>query len=300
MATSTVARSPSVAESSVVPPGPYRLPRATRDGVVRKRGGVLTRLIHHGDDSAVVSAWVTAREVRLRAEATSNAAATHALERMRFAIGADHDLRPFARRFARDPLLGPIVRLRPWLRPPRRAQPFEALAWAITEQLIEGERAYAIQRRLVHRYGRASGSLVDVPSATTLAARAPAEVEACGLSPRRAITMIRASREVAAGRADMSQPGRAAERLRRIDGVGAWTLECLGLHGHGNDDDLPAGDLAYLKLVGRIARLGRRATVEEVRAFFEPYEPFRGLAGIYLQAAEMRGLTAPTVRRRGL
>jgi len=46
-------------------------------------------------------------------------------------------------------------------------------------------------------------------------------------------------------------------------------------------DQLPAGDLAYVKLVGRTAGLRRRATEDEVRAFFEPYAPFSGLAGIY-------------------
>ena len=56
-------------------------------------------------------------------------------------------------------------------------------------------------------------------------------------------------------------------------------MQCLGLFGRGEPDSLPAGDLVYLKLVGRLARLGRRATVEEVEEFFAPIAPFRGLAG---------------------
>ncbi len=36
-----------------------------------------------------------------------------------------------------------------------------------------------------------------------------------------------------------------------------------------------------MKLVGRLAGLGRRATVEEVEEFFAPYAPFRGLAGSF-------------------
>ena len=53
----------------------------------------------------------------------------------------------------------------------------------------------------------------------------------------------------------------------------------LGLFGRGEPDSLPAGDLAYVKLVGSLAGLGRRATVEEVEEYFAPYAPFRGLAG---------------------
>ena len=48
-------------------------------------------------------------------------------------------------------------------------------------------------------------------------------------------------------------------------------------------DQLPAGDLAYLKLVGRLRTGDRRAraTEEEVAEFFEPYAPWAGLAGVY-------------------
>ena len=68
----------------------------------------------------------------------------------------------------------------------------------------------------------------------------------------------------------------ACSRCREI---GPWTVQCLGLFGRGDPDSLPAGDLGYLKLVGRLAGLGRRATVEEVEEFYAPYAPFRGLAG---------------------
>jgi DNA-3-methyladenine glycosylase II/AraC family transcriptional regulator of adaptative response / DNA-3-methyladenine glycosylase II len=101
--------------------------------------------------------------------------------------------------------------------------------------------------------------------------------------------MVKAAREVASGRADLEHHEPAWRRLRAISGVGPWTVECLALHGQGRDDQLPAGDLAYLKLVGRLARLGRRATEDEVRAFFAPYAPFAGLAGTHLVHAAAGG-----------
>ncbi len=67
--------------------------------------------------------------------------------------------------------------------------------------------------------------------------------------------------------------------------IGPWTVQCLGLFGRGDPDSLPAGDLIYLKLVGRLARLGRRATVEEVEEFYAPYAPFRGLAATWTTIA---------------
>ena len=280
----------AVLERDVRPPAPYRLPGAGRDGLVRRRGGGLVRLLHLADEPVVVRAWAIAGGVRLRAEAASRAAAAYGVERMRFALGLDDDPRPAHRRFAADPLIGPVVHRRPWLRPYRAAEPFQALAWAITEQLIEWERATGIQRRLVWRYGRASRcrTLRDAPSPAALAARAPAELEACDLSAGRALALVRAGREVAAGRIDLAEYWPARRRLLALRGIGAWTVEKLAFHGQGRDDELPAGDLAYLKLVGQLEGLGRRADEEEVRAFFAPYAPHAALAGVYLLAAAMR------------
>ena len=266
-----------------MPRGAYRMPGAGRDGVLRRRGGVLTRLLHPSGEPVVTRAWIAGGAVRIRAEAAARPAALEGAERMRFALGLDHDLSDFHRAFRRDPLVGPAIRRRPWLRPRRRPEPFEALAWAICEQLIESRRAAAIQRRLVRRFGRPSacGTLRDAPAPAHLAGRAPAEIEACGLAPGRAMAMVRSAREVASGRADLSQHEPSWRRLRSIRGIGSWTIEMLAFEGQGRDDQLPAGDLKYVKLVGRLAGLGRRASEDEVRAFYSRFGEFAGLAGLY-------------------
>ncbi|HEV2075555.1 MAG TPA: hypothetical protein VGR10_04905 [Thermoleophilaceae bacterium] len=263
------------------------MPSAGRDGLMRRRRGGMVRLLHRGDEAVVVHARAASDAVRLRAEGSSAEAAAWGLDRMRFALCLDHDLSEFHRRFARDPLVGPAIRRRPWLRPWRTPQPFEALAWAICEQLIETERAWSIERRLVWRFGRRSacGTLRDAPTARAVAGRAPAELQACDLSAGRSLALIRSAREVADGRADLRRHEHAWRRLRRVPNVGSWTLEKLAFHGQGRDDQLPAGDLAYLKLVGALAGLGRRATEEEVRAFFTAYAPYEALAGIYALSA---------------
>ena len=267
----------------MVPAGPYRLPVAGHDGVLVARDGALTRVVYVEGEATVVRAWAGAGCVRFRAEARSRAAALAATERMRFALGTDHDLRDFHRRFRFDSLLGPVIRRRPWLRPRRRPVPFEALAWAVCEQLIDGPRAARIERSIVRRLGSRSacGQLRSPPSAERLAGCSPAELEACGLAPKRSVALIRAAREVASGRADLDEHEPAWRRLRAIPNIGNWTIEMLAFEGQGRDDMLPALDVAYLKLVGVLAGLGRRATEEEVRAFFAPYEEHAGLAGLY-------------------
>jgi 3-methyladenine DNA glycosylase/8-oxoguanine DNA glycosylase len=243
-------------------------------------------MVHFRDEPVITRAWPGPRVIRVAADAPSREAALYGIDRMRFLCGLDQDLSEFHARFRRDPLIGSVIRRWPMIRPERKAEPFEALAFAITEQLIEGGRAYEIQRRLIARWGRRSADRQwrDAPTAEALAGRAPAELEACDLAPKRALAMVRVAREIAGGRIDLDDHEPAWARLRAIREIGSWTVEKLALEGQGRDDMLPAGDLAYVKIVGRLAGIGRRATEDEVRDFFGPYEPFQALAGTYVIA----------------
>jgi 3-methyladenine DNA glycosylase/8-oxoguanine DNA glycosylase len=222
-----------------------------------------------------------------------------AIERLRFALGVDVDVGEFHRRFRRDPLLGPLVRRLPGYRPLRKPWPWEALATAVVGQLIESDRAARIERRIIGRWGARLGegrqALRDVPPAATIAGRAPAELAAMDLAPVRAAALRRVAIEVESGRCPIEDPS-ADRRLLSVSQIGPWTVQCLGLYGRGELDSLPAGDLAYVKLVGHLAGLGRRATVAEVEEFYAPYEPYRGLvgsltlAGLYTKVARGRPL----------
>ncbi|PZR67776.1 MAG: hypothetical protein DLM63_05675 [Solirubrobacterales bacterium] len=268
-----------------------------RDGVLRARDGVLERLLHV--EGAPV--WISVRQLRrdlvvFVARSRSRDAAGEGIARMRFALGVDDDLRPFYERFRTDPLIGASLRREPWLRPARRPDPFEALAWAICEQLIESDRAAAIERRIVISFGRRCRccGLRDLPSPPALAALAPAELCAVDLAAGRALALIRAAREVARGRVDVDPAGdheRAWRRLRTIRGIGSWTIDSLAQAGQGHHDVVPAGDLAYRKLVGRLQTGDPRARVEEaeVREYFSRYDPWAGMAALHaLRAAFTR------------
>jgi 3-methyladenine DNA glycosylase/8-oxoguanine DNA glycosylase len=277
--------------TEVEPAWAFRMPvGATADGVSRRRNGVRQRLLHVGDSPVVVRVAQTAADrVLFGAQAPDEQAGLAAIGRMRFALGVDDDLSAFHERFRDDPLIGASIRARPWLRVTRRPEPFEALAWAITEQLIEFVRAAAIQRRLVRRWGRRCPrtGLRDAPGARALSRVAPAELQSCDLSAGRALALIRCAREVESGRVDLHAPDheRGWERLRRIPGIGSWTREVLALQGQGRYDQLPAGDLNYLKLVGRLQTGGdphARATEDDVRELFAPYGEWAALAAAHL------------------
>ncbi len=267
------------------------------DGVLRSRGGVLERLLHKDGEPVHVRVAHTAHDVVLfGARSPSAQAARYGIERMRFALGIDEDLGAFQREFARDPLIGRSIRERPWLRPRRRPEPFEALAWAICEQLIEYERAAAIQRRIVASMGPRWAAwegcerpLRDVPAPAAFAGVAPARLESFDLADSRARLLVRVAREVAKGRLDLHDADheRAWRRLHAIPGIGPWTVEMLALHGQGRYDQLPAGDVGLLKYVGRRLSGGdpwARVDEDEVRAFFARYGSWQGLAAVHVGA----------------
>jgi 3-methyladenine DNA glycosylase/8-oxoguanine DNA glycosylase len=277
----------------------FRLPlRGGLDGLTRVRGGVVHRLLHAGEEPVLVRvAQLSTDRVLFGAQAEHRDLADWGVARMRRALGIDQDLREFYDRFRDDPLIGRSVRANPGLRVKAKPDPFEALAWAISEQLIEFERASAIQRRLIHRLGRRCplSGLRDAPTAEKIASQAPALLTSLDLSESRAIALIRAAREVASGRVDLEDPDheRGWRRLRAIRGIGSWTVQMLGLTGQSRLDQLPAGDLAYLKLVGRLRSGGdpwARATEEEVAEVFAPYGAWAGLAGLHaLRAGGVAG-----------
>jgi len=270
------------------------------DGLTRVRGGVLHRLLHLGEVPVLVRVAQPSRDrVVFGARASDSAAAEWGIERMRLALGIDQDIEPFYERFRFDPLIGPSVRSIPGLRVGGKPEPFEALAWAISEQLIEFSRAAAIQRRLIARFGRrcAVTGMRDSPTAAVLAAQAPALLQSLDLSGGRAVALVRVAREVANGRVDLHDPHheRGWRRLRAIRGIGNWTVQMLALTGQGRLDQLPAGDVGYLKLVGRLRGSGdpwARATEDEVSEFFAPYAPWAGLAGLH--ALRLGGGSAAT------
>jgi DNA-3-methyladenine glycosylase II len=277
----------------VRPAWTFRLGRASMDGLLRRRGDGLVRLMHLDGSPVVVAVAQPAPDhVVFAARAPSEAAARIGIARMRFVVGVDDDLSEFHERFRDDPVIGAAVRAYPGLRVRRSPTPWETLAWAITEQLIEFERAVLIQRRMIRALGPSWAGFRDVPPAHVVAAQAPALLESFGLAAKRALAMRRAAGEVAAQRIDWAAP---EKRLLAIREIGAWTVEMLALHGLGRLDVVPAGDLGYLQLVG--ALYGKRVDVPEVREFFEPYAPYAGMAGAYLRLSRIP--TRRPTRRAG-
>ena len=115
------------------------------------------------------------------------------------------------------------------------------------------------------------------------------------------MALVKVAREVAAGRVGARQHRPEVQeagwrRLRTISGIGSWTVEILALTGQGRLDQIPAGDLGLIKLVGRLLSGGdpwARAEEQQVRDFFARFGRWQGLAASY--ALRVGGITRNAV-----
>jgi DNA-3-methyladenine glycosylase II len=102
---------PADVRVEVRPPWPFRLGGGSADGLLRRRGAALQRLLRVGGEPVLVGIVQPAADrVLFAARAATPEAAREGIARMRFATSVDDDLRPFYERFANDPVIGKAVR----------------------------------------------------------------------------------------------------------------------------------------------------------------------------------------------
>jgi AraC family transcriptional regulator, regulatory protein of adaptative response / DNA-3-methyladenine glycosylase II len=201
----------------------------------------------------------------------------HLVARARRIANLDLDLDEPAAHLSGDPVVGPLLRARPGLRPAGTWDPFEAGARVILGQQIPIAAASTIAGRLVERLGtpveglRALGLTHTFPSATTLA---DADLDGLGLSGARQETIRAFATAVAedAVRLDGSVGlDELVGSLTEIEGLGPWTANTLALR-LGEPDAFPASDLGL-----------RRALDEPSVA--DRWRPWRALAAMHLWTA---------------
>ena len=221
--------------------------------------------------------------------------AEEAIARMRFALGVDDDLRPFYERFRYDPLIGRSVRARPQLRvhPPARAVRGAGLG-----DLPSSSSSSSAPRRSSGGSCGRSAAAARAPACATcppprpLAGAAPAQLQS--LRPQRAaraIALLRAAREVAAGRVDLRAPTTSAAGggCARSRASARGRSRCSRCTARAATTSCPPATWPTSSSSAACAQGGNpraRATEDEVREFFAPYERLGGgLAGARTRSA---------------
>jgi 3-methyladenine DNA glycosylase/8-oxoguanine DNA glycosylase len=206
-------------------------------------------------------------------------------------LGSEDD--PAALVLPQGPLLD-LARSLPGLRFGRSDAVLASLVPAIIEQKVTGPEAQRAYRRLVLRYGEPApgpGRLHLPPSVPVLAALPYYELHPLGLEQRRAVTLIRAAREVERLESAVGlPPEQALALLRSVPGVGAWTAAETARAALGDPDAVSVGDFHLPHLVSWA--LAGEPRADDAR-MLELLEPYRGQRARLVRLLELSGIVPP-------
>ncbi len=200
---------------------------------------------------------------------------------------------------ATDPLIGPLVRLRPGLRIPGAWEPFECAVRAVLGQQVSVAAGRTLATRLAAQAGTvlrvaADGLTHLFPTAAQVAA---ANLDGLGMTRSRAATLHALARAVTERRIDFSAaPETVIAALTALPGIGPWTAQYVALRALGEPDALPAGDLVLRRVA---AGAERPLGVRELEARARAWQPWRSYAVMHLwRAAADAGSRARHVRNK--
>jgi DNA-3-methyladenine glycosylase II len=172
-----------------------------------------------------------------------------------------------------------IRRAGPFTLRPKRDR-FGMLVGSIISQQISVLAARSIRRRVEALVAPAR------PAAHNLAALAPEQLRAAGLSPQKLTYLTDLCAHVADGRVDLRTIGRKPDEeviteLIQVKGIGRWTAQMFLIFALGRLDVLPHDDLGVRAAIRRLyglPELPDRATSERIA---EPWRPYASVASWY-------------------
>lgn len=203
---------------------------------------------------------------------------TAGIQRLRWLFDLDADPYAVGERLSADPVLGPLVRLRPGLRAPGAADAQELAVRAVLGQQVTVTAGRKLGEALVAAYGQPlptpSGGLTHLFPLPADLAENP--LEALGMPEARRATLRTLGAALADGtvRLDPGADRDEAEReLLALRGIGPWTARYIRMRGLGDPDVLLVADVAIK------AAMQRNGAVD---ADAHGWQPWRSYAMHYL------------------
>jgi DNA-3-methyladenine glycosylase II len=250
------------------------------------------------DSGGIELVAVTQREpgaIELRATGRRAERWLPTVERM---LGTQVDLSQWYARSRRIAWLAPLAQALRGLKPPRYPTLWEAFAHSILFQQISIHAAAAIMRRAVELLGEviaaADVRCIAFPSPQRWLDAGDAQLRAVGISRNKIAHLRSAAQALIAGDVEeaeldgLSTPA-AAERLRAIRGIGAWSASVVLLRGLGRLDTFPLRDSGVAR---SLSLLADSAHVDQAE-LLERLGPTRGMLYYHLLLGRMRNLVRP-------
>ncbi|MGC1460295.1 MAG: AlkA N-terminal domain-containing protein [Steroidobacteraceae bacterium] len=187
-----------------------------------------------------------------------------------------------------DPVLAPLLKIRPGLRVPGAWDGFELAIRAVLGQQISVAAAIRLAGRLVRACGaplaEPDGDLTHV--FPTPEALRRVNLSTLGLPRSRAATLSGVAAaalenpRLFGAHCDLDE---AIARLRSIRGVGEWTAQYIALRQLREPDAFPAADVGLMRAL--VDAQGQRPTAPQLLARAEPWRPWRAYAAQHLWAS---------------
>ncbi|MFL4472767.1 DNA-3-methyladenine glycosylase family protein [Paeniglutamicibacter sp. MACA_103] len=224
-------------------------------------------------------------------ELTCAGATANDLDQLEAAVRAwldlDTDLSGMQESFSPDPVLGPLVEARPWLRLVGYLNGFEAAATTILGQQVTLAAGRTFGGRFLSAYGsEGPGGLRIFPTPEAVVSRGTEVLrETIGLTKTRAGTLFLMAEGFAAKDfAGTSGIPLDRSELLALRGVGPWTADYLQMRGRSDPDAFVPGDLVARRALDRISE-------REAAALASSWAPYRSYAMVHLWAADSMGGT---------
>jgi AraC family transcriptional regulator, regulatory protein of adaptative response / DNA-3-methyladenine glycosylase II len=217
-----------------------------------------------------------------------------------FDLAADPDT--IGAHLALDPVLAPLVRLRPGLRVPGAWDGFELAVRAIFGQQITVPAATRLLGRLVEVHGTPLPAMAGdgeglshlFPSPARLA---KADLATLGMPNARAMAVTSLAQAIAADPMIFSRSASLEQtiaKLQSLPGIGEWTAQYIAMRELREPDAFPAADIGLMRAMANAD--GGRPSPAELLARAETWRPWRAYAALYLWAAGSPRAASPGKR----
>jgi DNA-3-methyladenine glycosylase II len=165
--------------------------------------------------------------------------------------------------------------------PPMWSRPatFQSLILTILEQQVSLASAYAAFKKLKARIG-------PVTPAKILAL-SDEELRACYFSRQKIVYARELARAIQEKRLQLKKLSTAPDEdirteLKKIKGIGDWTVDVYLMHALQRTDLFPLGDIALVNSLKEVKNLPAHVTREEMLAIAEAWRPYRTVAAMIL------------------
>ena len=255
-------------------------------GVEEVQGETFRRVLRLAHGTAVVALAPTPDHISCTVTLDDNRDLQSSIARCRRLLDLDADPEAVDAELSRDPALIEAVAKSAGVRVPRCVDEHEMAVRVVLGQQV----STAAASRHLSRLAEAAGAQVDdTGGGLTHAFPTAADIASCDLSvlrmpASRRETVRRLADALARDQVDLSPGadwGAARERLREIEGIGAWTTEMIAMRALGDPDAFPSTDLGVLRGAAALSLPNGRDLSERAEA----WRPWRSYAVQHLWAA---------------